>query len=87
MKKIFVLLLACILVFSIMVSISACKPKNPDDNDGPGTDNSGDTPSGDQTDDNIPDGNNGINLPVIPINPTTPETGDNTDGENENTEG
>lgn len=46
MKRFLVLLLACILVFSIMVSISACKPKPTPDKD--------DTTPGDGTDVVVP---------------------------------
>lgn len=86
MKKIFVLLLACVLVFSIMVSISACKPKDPSDDTPGDTPGTGDTPNN-QIDGNVPDeSNNGINLPIIPVNPNTPEVGEGTT-EGENNEG
>lgn len=80
MKRILVLLLACMLVFSIMVSVTSCINRNtPDDN------TPDDTPSGDTQDElgNGPEGSDGIQLPVIPLDPSAPETeedGENTEG-------
>ena len=86
MKRLFVLLLACVLVFSIMVSISACKPKPTPDNptpDQPGTE----TPEDEFDKSQVEGTGDGIQLPIVPINPSVPENTEGEDTEGESTEG
>ena len=88
MKKLLILLLACMLVFSMMFSLIACGGDENDDTDD--TDNTGDntdTPGDDDVNSDDTDvnydpttGGEGIELPIIPV-PSTPNTP--TEGETE----
>ncbi len=76
MKKLLVMLLVCILVFSITVSLTSCWWRNSGDEieeeeqgDGPGTDTPEDTPNND--DGTIKDG--AISLPPRPVESNQPE--------------
>ena len=62
MKKILVLLLVCVLVFSIMVSMASCRNKNQEDTTTP------ETPATENPDQSV-DGAGGTNGKGIPLTP------------------
>ena len=70
MKKILVLLLVCALVFSLMLSITACRQKNNNNNNNSdnnqGDNNQGDNNQGDNNPDDNPGDNTPDNTPVEP---------------------
>ena len=72
MKRFLALLLACVLVFSMMVTITACKPKNPDDQGTPGDEDNTDVVEPDnKVDSGAVNEGDGITTPPAPT-PSTP---------------
>lgn len=90
MKKILVLLLILSLVFSMVLALGSCKPKNP--NDGP-TDEPGNTDDPSTGDDPVDDpadvigdptnGGTGIELPPIEVESNNNQTNQEIEGETE----
>ena len=90
MKKFLALLLVCVLAFSLIVSLTACKGKNK--NPDTDTDDVVDTPGADEDQSNQTGGSSaplnsdeGVALPAIPVT-STPANSENTEG-GENTDG